>query len=237
MSRIAQRTSVLHFRCTSVSTSLLPFPLVSSRSQLSSVSGGSQSSFQHSLFFYLLFTMSLSSFDQASTSEKRFLSPSLPDLDLLIRGHAFPDRPSVIGYSLNYVDPSELLPTDVVEPHSRSLSFHWDGCFYSLVKISSCKRFLFDSSDPGYSWLSHFLSYLVSTGFHIPLDSDDTRFELAKNICKLRSASEDLPEVPIPNSFAVLAFASVADASASPLLRIFRLKWFSGNGYLLFPSS
>lgn len=160
--------------------------------------------------------MSISSFDQASISSKRSLSPSLPNLDLLICGYVYPDRPTVTGYSLNYVDPSELLPTDVVEPNYRSLSFHWDGCFYSLTKVSSCKRFLVDSSDPEHSWLSHFLSFLASTDFRIPMDSENPNFGPAKKTCKTLSASEALPEVPTSNRFAALSSATVPAISAPP---------------------
>ena len=84
---------------------------------------------------------------------------------LHIFGHPFPDNPTTIFYSLNYIDPSELLSTDVVDSQNRTLSFHWDGCFYNFIKLSSCKMFIHDSSDPVASWLSHLSLTLLALAF------------------------------------------------------------------------
>ena len=85
--------------------------------------------------------------DQTSVALKRCLSPSPHDRDLSILGYTLSESPPLHGYDLIYIDPSELLPGDVVDPLHLTLSFHWAGCFYSLVKLSSSRKFAFDPSE------------------------------------------------------------------------------------------
>ena len=158
--------------------------------------------------------MSLSSLDRASTSSKRSLTP-FPDLEIFLADHVSFDSPTITGYLLNYVDP-DLLPSDVLVPHSRPLSFQWDGCSYSLTKVTSFRKFCVDSSDPEPGWVAHFLAYLASIDFSIPLASEDPDFEPAKTTCRPDSPVPVSSVVPTSNSFAPLSPAPDLPSSDSP---------------------
>ena len=159
--------------------------------------------------------MSLSSLDRASISSKRSLTP-FPDLEIFLADHVSFDSPTISGYFLNYVAPEELLPSDVVVPHSLPLSFQWAGCSYSLTKVTSFRKFCVDSSDPEPGWVSHFIAYLASVDFSIPLASEDPDFEPAKRTCRPASPVPVSSEVPTSNSFAVLSPAPDLPSPASP---------------------
>ena len=108
-------------------------------------------------------------------------------------------------YSINFF-PSGIVPEDEFDPDYLYLSYGSGHSSYNLRKLRGERRIT-----PGANrWISVFLQYLRAQHFAVP-DAPDTpaSFRSPKKTCK-SSVSSHSPDIPVSNSFEVLASAPAA---------------------------
>ena len=139
----------------------------------------------------------------SSFLKQKFTLLPLADSHLSIVRYPVSEVPSSHDeYSINYF-PSGIVPEEEFDPAHLYISYGSGHSTYNLRRLRGEKRV----TPAANRWFSHFLRYLQDQHFAVPdAPNAPATFRSPKKTCK-SSISAPSPDLPVSNSFEVLASA------------------------------